>query len=145
MHALQPLALALLATLRDMTPILATIALFQGLVLGVWPKDPVGLLAGLVAILVGLTLLVRGLEMSLFPIGEALADAMARRGHPAWLMGFAFALGFGSTVAEPALAAVAAKAASAMVADPDFPATEAQLAALTMQIRYGVAFALGSR
>jgi len=34
MHALQPLALALLATLRDMAPILATIALFQGLVLG---------------------------------------------------------------------------------------------------------------
>jgi len=143
MHALQPLAQALLATLRDMAPILATIALFQGLVLGVWPDDPVGLLAGLLAILIGLTLLVRGLERSLFPIGEALAEAMARRGHPALLMGFAFALGFGSTVAEPALAAVAAQAASAMVADPDFPATETQLASLTMQIRYGVAFGLG--
>ncbi|MCZ7676220.1 MAG: DUF1538 domain-containing protein [Roseovarius sp.] len=126
-----------------MLPILATIALFQGLVLGTWPEDLVGLLAGLVAILVGLTLLVRGLEMSLFPIGEALADAMARRGHPAWLMGFAFALGFGSTVAEPALAAVAIQAASAMVADPDFPASESQLAALALQIRYGVAFGLG--
>ncbi len=80
--------------------------------------------------------------MSLFPIGEALADAMARRGHPFWLMGFAFALGFGSTVAEPALAAVAAQAASAMVADPDFPASEAQLAALTVQIRYGATAAL---
>jgi len=101
MHALQPLAQALLATLRDMAPILATIALFQGLVLGVWPDDPVGLLAGLLAILIGLTLLVRGLERSLFPIGEALAEAMARRGHPALLMGFAFALGFGSTVASP--------------------------------------------
>ena len=46
MHALQLLALALLATLRDMATILETIALFQGLVLGVWPDDPVGLLAG---------------------------------------------------------------------------------------------------
>jgi len=143
MAPLQPLSLALIATFRDMLPILATIALFQGLVLGTWPEDLVGLLAGLVAILVGLTLLVRGLEMSLFPIGEALADAMARRGHPAWLMGFAFALGFGSTVAEPALAAVAIQAASAMVADPDFPASESQLAALALQIRYGVAFGLG--
>ena len=34
---------ALLATLRDMAPILVTIALFQGLVLGVWPEDPLGL------------------------------------------------------------------------------------------------------
>uniref|UniRef100_UPI003D6FDE8D DUF1538 family protein n=1 Tax=Pantanalinema rosaneae TaxID=1620701 RepID=UPI003D6FDE8D len=43
---------------------------------------------------------------------------MARRGHPLWLMGFAFALGFGGAVAEPALAAVASQAALAMVADP---------------------------
>jgi hypothetical protein len=143
MAPLQPLAQALIATLRDMLPILATIALFQGLVLGAWPEDPAGLLAGLMAILVGLTLLVRGLEMSLFPIGEALADAMARRGHPAWLMGFAFALGFGSTAAEPALAAVATQAASAMVADPDFPASAAQLSGLALKIRYGVAFGLG--
>lgn len=137
------LVTALLANLRDMLPILLTIGLFQGLVLGRWPEAPLGLLAGLIAVLVGLTLLVRGLEMSLFPIGEALADAMARHGHPVWLMGFAFVLGFGSTVAEPALAAVAAEAASAMVADPDFPASEAQRAALGLQIRYGVATGLG--
>lgn len=143
MTQLRPLILALVATLRDMLPILLTIGLFQVLVLGRWPEDPLALLAGMVAVLIGLTLLVRGLEMSLFPIGEALADAMARYGHPAWLMGFAFALGFGSTVAEPALAAVAAEAANAMVADPGFPATEAQRAALALQIRYGAAVGLG--
>lgn len=140
---LRPFVEALLATLRDMLPILLTIALFQGLVLGIWPENLPGLAAGLAAVLIGLTLLVRGLEMSLFPLGEALADAMARHGHPAWLMGFAFALGFGSTVAEPALAAVAGQAASAMVADPEFPASEARLAALALQIRYGVAVGLG--
>lgn len=143
MFHLHALVTALIATLRDMLPILLTIGLFLGLVPGAMPQDPAGVLLGLVAVLVGLTLLVRGLEMSLFPIGEALADAMARRGHPAWLMGFAFALGFGSTVAEPALAAVAAEAAAAMVADPEFPAREAQRAALALQIRYGVAFSLG--
>lgn len=61
MYALRPLALALLATLRDMAPILVTITLFQGLVLGVWPDDLLGLLAGLIAILIGHTVLVRGL------------------------------------------------------------------------------------
>jgi len=143
MPHLHALATALIATLRDMLPIVLTMAVFHALVLGAVPQNPAGLVLGFLAVLVGLTLLVRGLEMSLFPIGEALADAMARRGHPVWLMGFAFALGFGSTVAEPALAAVAAEAAAAMVADPQFPALEAQRMALALQIRYGVAFGLG--
>jgi len=143
MSPLRPFGSSLIGTLRDMLPILITIGLFQGLVLGRWPDNPAGLLAGMVALLIGLNLLVRGLEMSLFPIGEALADTMARRGHPLWLMGFAFALGFGSTVAEPALAAVAAQAAGAMAADQGVPASEAQQAALALKIRYGVAIGLG--
>lgn len=143
MPHLHALVTAMIATLRDMLPIMLTIAVFHVLVLGAVPQNPAGLLLGFLAVLVGLTLLVRGLEMSLFPIGEALADAMARHGRPAWLMGFAFALGFGSTVAEPALAAIAAEAAAAMVADPGFPALESQRAALAWQIRYGVALGLG--
>ena len=143
MAQLRALATALGTTLRDMAPILAVLGLFHALVLGGLPERPGALLLGLAAVLVGLTLFVRGLEMSLFPLGEALADAMARRGHPVWLMGFAFALGFGSTAAEPALAAVARTAAEAMVGDPEFPATEAQLAAIAAQIRYGVALGLG--
>jgi hypothetical protein len=134
---------ALVTTLRDMVPILVTIGAFNVFVLGTLPENPGALILGLVAVLVGLTLFVRGLEMSLFPIGEALVDTMTRRGHPVWLMGFAFALGFGSTAAEPALAAVATKAAEAMVGDPGFPASEVQLTALAAQIRYGVAVGLG--
>ena len=143
MEQLRILATALVATLRDMAPILAILGVFQFAVLGEVPENPGALLAGLVAALIGLTLFVRGLEMSLFPLGEALADAMARKGHPLWLMGFAFMLGFGSTAAEPALSAVARAAAEAMVGDPEFPATEEQLGAIAAQIRYGVAVGLG--
>lgn len=49
--------------------------------------------------------------MGLFPIGESMAQAFAKKGSAVWLMLFAFALGFGTTVAEPALIAVAAEAA----------------------------------
>lgn len=140
---MRPIASAFAATLRDMLPIVVTIGLFQALVLGRWPEDALMLAGGGVAALIGLTLLVRGLESSLFPVGEALADAMARRGHPLWLMGFAFALGFGGAVAEPALAAVASQAARAMVADPAFPADDAQLSALALKIRLGVSASLG--
>ena len=78
---MRALCSALIATLRDMLPILLTIAVFQGLVLGRAPENPIALLGGFVAVFVGLTLMVRGLETSLFPIGEALADVMARRGN----------------------------------------------------------------
>lgn len=143
MHHLNVIFKNLVATLRDMLPILLTIGIFHGLVLGQMPQNPAGVFLGLLAVLFGLTALVQGLEMSFFPVGEALAQAMAQRGSPVWMMGFAFALGFGSTVAEPALAAVAAEAASAMVADPLFDATEAQRLTLALQMRYGVAFGLG--
>jgi hypothetical protein len=133
----------LLGTLRDMMPILLTVAVFEGIVLGRIPPDLPNLVVGLMAVLIGLTLMVRGLEASLFPVGEALADAMARRGHPAWLLGFAFALGFGSTVAEPALAAVAAQAAAAMAADSEVDINPEEQAAIALSIRYGIAVSLG--
>ncbi len=56
-------------------------------------------------------LFVEGLEIGLFPIGEALAHALAKKGSLLWLMVFAFALGFSTTIAEPALIAVAREAA----------------------------------
>ena len=64
------------------------------------------ILVGLLFVVLGLTLFIRGLEMGLFPIGETMAYAFARKGSVFWLLAFAFALGFGTTVAEPALIAV---------------------------------------
>jgi len=65
-----------------------------------------------VLVVVGLILFIRGLELGLFPIGETMAHAFARKGSVAWLLVFAFALGFSTTVAEPALIAVAEEAAA---------------------------------
>ncbi|MFN2409114.1 MAG: DUF1538 family protein, partial [Halomonas sp.] len=65
----------------------------------------------LLFVVVGLTLFIKGLELGLFPVGENLAHAFVKKGSVAWLLAFAFALGFGSTVAEPALIAIAARAA----------------------------------
>jgi hypothetical protein len=63
-------------------------------------------------VILGLTFFVNGLEIGLFPIGESVAHALARKGSLFWLIVFAFALGFGTTVAEPALIAVADEAAA---------------------------------
>ena len=69
----------------------------------------------IVYVVVGLVLFMQGLETGLFPIGEAMADAFARKGNAGALLAFAFCLVFGTTVAEPALIAVGAKAADIAV------------------------------
>jgi len=97
---------------RDLAPIILVIAFFQTIVLQQPFPDLSNVLVGLVCVALGLALFVQGLEMGLFPIGEAMAQAMARKGSLTMLLAFAFALGFGTTVAEPALIAVAAEAAT---------------------------------
>ncbi|MCB1859822.1 MAG: DUF1538 domain-containing protein [Gammaproteobacteria bacterium] len=88
------------------------IAFFQLLVLQRPIPDLAGLLAGTFLVVLGLTLFVQGLKMGLFPIGETMAHDFATKGSLFWLLLFAFALGFGTTVAEPALIAVADEAAN---------------------------------
>ena len=66
----------LLEALRDLSPIVAVIIVFQEFVLGQPIPKVEDLLLGMLFVLVGLALFVRGLEIGLFPLGES----MARRG-----------------------------------------------------------------
>ncbi|MFZ5593168.1 MAG: DUF1538 family protein [Pseudomonadota bacterium] len=140
---------SLLNSLRDLAPIVLVIAFFQLAVLRQPIPDLGGLLAGAVLVVLGLTLFVRGLEMGLFPIGEAMAYAFARKGSLVWLLVFAFALGFGTTVAEPALIAVASEAArvaaegGAIAAGAEARATYALGLRITVALAVGVALVLG--
>ena len=131
-------------TLRDLTPILLIVVFFQFAVLRQPIDNLAGMASGFVFVMLGLTIFIRGLEMALFPLGEALAQAFARKGSLLWLMGFAFALGFGTTVAEPALIAVTEEAAATMAAAGVIGAGEAGEAATAKALRYTVAVSVGS-
>ncbi len=100
---------------RDLVPIALVIAAFE---LGLFHTSLAALLrlfASLIPVWLGLALFVRGLVIGVFPAGEALAQGFVRRDHLAALLLFAFLLGFATTVAEPALVAIAAKAAETAV------------------------------
>ncbi|HXH72673.1 MAG TPA: DUF1538 domain-containing protein [Mariprofundaceae bacterium] len=101
----------LFEAMRDLAPIIIVIVLFQELVIRQPIPDLGKLLEGMLLVLIGLALFVRGLELGLFPVGELMARAFVRKGNLFWLLFFAFLLGFGTTVAEPALIAIARKAA----------------------------------
>lgn len=91
----------------------------------------------------GLTFFIHGLEQGLFPIGETMAHAFARKGSVIWLLIFAFSLGFGTTVAEPALIAVAAEAANVAANGNMIEATEAAKSAYANGLRFTVALSVG--
>ncbi len=111
-------------TLFDVLPIAAILFFFQAFVLRRVPPKPKRILVGFVYVLVGLTLFLVGLEMALFPLGETMAHqltdphfiggaALLGKVHwldYMWVYVFAAAIGFATTVAEPALIAVAVKA-----------------------------------
>ena len=101
----------MMGSVRDLAPIILVIGFFQIFVLQQPLENVADLISGVFFVMLGLTFFIYGLEMGLFPIGETMARALARKGSLFWLLCFAFALGFSTTVAEPALIAVAAEAA----------------------------------
>lgn len=134
---------ALAGSLRDLAPIVTVIAVFQLLVLRE-PLANLGQIAmGVVLVVLGLTLFVQGLKLGLFPLGEGMAVGLARRGSLFWLLAFAFGLGFGTTVAEPALIAVAAEAAAVAAAGGVIAADMAARADYAYGLRITVAVAVG--
>ncbi len=126
MSWLQSIALSLQATIFDVVPILVILLAFQLLVLRRRPPRLKRMALGFLYVLLGLSLFLVGLERSLFPLGEIMAqqltaDAMdgidGTDGNAApdwtrylWVYAFAAAIGFSTTVAEPALIAVTLKA-----------------------------------
>ncbi|HEB95710.1 MAG TPA: DUF1538 domain-containing protein [Sedimenticola thiotaurini] len=147
--SLQHLFRSSMESIRDLLPILLVIAFFQLLVLRQPIPDLLGLLTGTLLVVIGLTLFVHGLKTALFPIGENMAHDFARKGSLFWLLLFAFSLGFGTTVAEPALIAVSEEAAEVAarggMIDPDEEAMSsyANGLRLTVAISVGLAIVVG--
>ncbi len=142
-NTFQRLLKSMLGSLRDLLPIFLVIVFFQALVLQQTPPNLAQILLGVVFVVLGLTLFIHGLEQGLFPIGESMAHALARKGSLFWLIAFAFALGFGTTIAEPALIAVADEAAKVAATGKLIAGSEAAREQYALGLRLTVAFAVG--
>jgi len=126
MDGLAGFGYTLLTMLRDVLPIAAILFGFQLLVLRRPIKNRKRVAMGMIFVVLGLTLFLRGLDLALFPIGRLMAEqltapafiygsedmalAQADWVNYMWVYIFAAAMGFATTVAEPALLAVAIKA-----------------------------------
>ena len=124
MDLMGPGMTTILSTSMDVLPIVLFIILFQVFVIRQPLRDVRRLAAGVVFTILGLGLFLVGLEQALFPLGRLMAEQLT---HPdflmqgadtlnfhwtnyKWVYVFALAIGFATTIAEPALLAVAMKA-----------------------------------
>ena len=143
MNSLQAILTSLLESLRDLLPIILVIGFFQFAVL----QEPIpnfGEIAlGIIFVVIGLTLFVQGLNMGLFPIGETMARSFASKGNLFLLLVFSFALGFGTTIAEPALIAVADEAAIVAATGSMIEDSLQSMESYALGLRITVAFAVG--
>ena len=103
------------------------------------PSGVTSIIIGLVIVAVGLAIFMQGLEIGIFPIGESLAHEFAQKGSVFWLLLFAFLIGFSTTVAEPALIAIANKASLISQGRID-----SEMLRITVALSVGFAIALGS-
>jgi hypothetical protein len=142
-QSLKALARALVGSMRDLLPVVVVVVFFQLAILQQPLPDVVQLLTGLLMVVLGLTFFINGLEIGLFPIGESLAHALARKGSLFWLIAFAFALGFGTTVAEPALIAVADEAAAVAAEAGVIGGSETEQIGYARGLRLTVALSVG--
>ena len=122
-HAAADLVPALLQTIADVLPIILLLFVFQIVVLRRPLRNPGRKLVGLAYVVGGLALFGAGLEGALFPLGRSMAAQLTAPdflgiaegvvGPPSaylWVYVFAAAIGFATTVAEPALITVSLKA-----------------------------------
>lgn len=134
---------SLMGSVRDLLPIVLVIGFFQIFVLQQPLENIASLISGFVFVILGLTFFIYGLEMGLFPIGESMANAFARKGSVFWLLTFSFALGFGTTVAEPALIAVADEAARVAASAGHIENLQESMDTYSIGLRFTVALSVG--
>jgi hypothetical protein len=131
----------------DLLPIVLVVSFFQIVVLQQPFPNLKDILVGFLFVVVGLMLFIEGLEIGLFPIGENLSYTLAKKGSLFWLLSFAFLLGFSTTIAEPALIAIAKEAAEIAVQSdlikPEIETSYALGLRLSVAVSVGLAILIG--
>jgi hypothetical protein len=133
-----------IGSLRDLLPIVLVISAFQIFVFREPVTGLISIATGALFVVAGLTFFIFGLRLALFPVGEALANALAQKGSVFWLVVFAFLLGFGTTIAEPALIAIAAEAAQVAANAGAIATSDEVKSSYALGLRLTVALAVGA-
>lgn len=133
--------------LKSVLPIVGYLFLFQWLALRM-PVVEVSIISlGLTAVIVGLMFFMEGLRIGLMPFAETIGDALPAKSSLALMLGLAFLVGIGATLAEPAVGTL--KSAGIKIKPDEAPLLYAMLTqysgwlVMAVAIGVGVATVLG--
>ncbi len=127
----------------DLMPLVFVIAFFQLVIIRQPLPHLEEIIIGSIMVVIGLSMFIEGLNMALFPLGENMAQALTRKGNLFWLLLFAFALGFSTTIAEPALIAISKKAAEIAAGADLIDNNLNDINSYALGLRLTVAFSVG--
>lgn len=96
----------LMDTFVNILPIIVTIIFFQYAILRRHLPNLGRVVIGFMMLVIGLYGFIIGIKLGLFPIGESIAKSLIEKDSLFFIYLFAFLIGFGTTMAEPALVAV---------------------------------------
>ena len=134
--------------MRTVLPIVGYLFLFQTIVLRLTVDDAVTIAAGLTCVIVGLMFFIEGLKLGIMPFSETIGATLPQRSPLPIIIGFAFFLGIGATLAEPAIGAL--KSAGVNIVAAEAPLLHAMLTrysgtlVLMVGIGVGVATIIGT-
>jgi hypothetical protein len=128
----------------DVFPIILVIAFFQIIIIQKPFPNLDQILLGVVLVVFGLFIFILGLDSALFPIGEKMANEFATKGNALWIIFFGFALGFSTTIAEPALTVVAGKAGALAAGAGAIKDNPESIGSFVLGLRLTVAFSVGT-
>ncbi|HHY10622.1 MAG TPA: DUF1538 domain-containing protein [Firmicutes bacterium] len=128
----------LFATFKSLTPIVLGLLLFQLLILKSPLEKPYSFVAGYLLSFAGLFMFLKGITLSLLPLGESVGANLPALGNKFWIIAVGFAIGYLATLAEPALHALAMEAEEISVG-----ALPRQVLIHTVAIGFGTGMALG--
>jgi len=98
----------LLEQVKVVLPLAAYLILFQILILNQVVSEPIKIILGLLAVVIGLMLFMEGLSKGLMPFGETIGHSLPAKVSLPLVLSVAFLLGVGVTFAEPAIGALQA-------------------------------------
>ena len=128
----------LIETAIAVLPITLFLVVFQVGVLGLPIDQLYSVIIGIVLVFGGLMLFIQGLRLGLMPLAEGVGNLLPQRSQLITILLFAFAIGYGATLAEPAIGALKEAAGRS-----DSPALSNPLLVHAVGIGVGLAVVLG--
>lgn len=125
-------------TTKSILPILTVLVLFQIVILRKPLTNVKGLIVGFILSIIGLHLFLKGIYLSIIPLGDTVGESLVNIDNKYLITIIAFLIGYMSTLVEPALRALAFEVEEASVG-----AIPSKILIHTVALGFGIGMAIG--